>query len=230
MWLLYQNIGIELETRITFVLICSFFLSSNVGKVFIVVGALLLVLFTFTIILTTVILMSILINIKAWRRSFLDFLSPIYLKLVLQICFNELNISDKLVIRCNEHGQCKNGTCLCVTGWNGKHCTQEGCPNTCSGHGQCRVNADSLWECRCSDGWDGRDCSVLLEQNCNDGRDNDKGNLHKQTDNYFNLNNWCIQQTKTGQVFNFELSKERVLYLNLLIRLTVFERGKRKVP
>lgn len=62
-----------------------------------------------------------------------------------------------------------------MTGWNGKHCTQEGCPNSCSGHGQCRVNGDSLWECRCSDGWDGPDCSVLLEQNCADGRDNDKG-------------------------------------------------------
>ncbi|XP_043476119.1 teneurin-m isoform X2 [Leptopilina heterotoma] len=79
--------------------------------------------------------------------------------------------------RCNEHGQCKNGTCLCVTGWNGKHCTMEGCPYSCSGHGQCKVNADSLWECRCYDGWDGKDCSVLLEQNCNDGRDNDKDGL-----------------------------------------------------
>ncbi|RZF37225.1 hypothetical protein LSTR_LSTR014116 [Laodelphax striatellus] len=78
---------------------------------------------------------------------------------------------------CNEHGQCKNGTCLCVTGWNGRHCTMEGCPNSCSGHGQCRVNLDSLWECRCSEGWDGADCSVLLEQSCSDGRDNDKDGL-----------------------------------------------------
>lgn len=80
--------------------------------------------------------------------------------------------------RCNEHGQCKNGTCLCVTGWNGKHCTIEGCPNSCSGHGQCRFNGDGMWECRCDNGWDGPDCSLLLEQNCNDGRDNDKGNIH----------------------------------------------------
>ncbi|XP_031338872.1 teneurin-m isoform X6 [Photinus pyralis] len=79
--------------------------------------------------------------------------------------------------RCNEHGQCKNGTCLCVTGWNGKHCTLEGCPNTCSSHGQCRFNAENSWECRCDSGWDGKDCSVLLEQNCSDGRDNDKDGL-----------------------------------------------------
>ncbi|KAF3429442.1 hypothetical protein E2986_03836 [Frieseomelitta varia] len=79
--------------------------------------------------------------------------------------------------RCNEHGQCKNGTCLCVTGWNGKHCTMEGCPNSCSGHGQCRVSNDGQWECRCYDGWDGKDCNVLLEQNCSDGRDNDKDGL-----------------------------------------------------
>uniref|UniRef100_A0AAR5Q7H5 EGF-like domain-containing protein n=1 Tax=Dendroctonus ponderosae TaxID=77166 RepID=A0AAR5Q7H5_DENPD len=79
--------------------------------------------------------------------------------------------------RCNEHGQCKNGTCLCVTGWNGKHCTIEGCPNSCSAHGQCRFNGDGMWECRCENGWDGPDCSILLEQNCNDGRDNDKDGL-----------------------------------------------------
>ncbi|XP_060530352.1 teneurin-m isoform X2 [Cylas formicarius] len=79
--------------------------------------------------------------------------------------------------RCNEHGQCKNGTCLCVTGWNGKHCTIEGCPNSCSAHGQCRVNTDGMWECKCDNGWDGPDCSILLEQNCNDGRDNDKDGL-----------------------------------------------------
>ncbi|CAG9856806.1 unnamed protein product [Phyllotreta striolata] len=79
--------------------------------------------------------------------------------------------------RCNDHGQCKNGTCLCVTGWNGKHCTIEGCPNSCSGHGQCRVGSEGSWECRCDNGFDGADCNILLEQSCNDGRDNDKDGL-----------------------------------------------------
>ncbi|XP_025831537.1 teneurin-m isoform X2 [Agrilus planipennis] len=79
--------------------------------------------------------------------------------------------------RCNDHGQCKNGTCLCVTGWNGKHCTLEGCPNSCSNHGQCKYNSEGSWECRCENGWDGEDCSVLLERDCDDGRDNDKDGL-----------------------------------------------------
>ncbi|XP_059482465.1 teneurin-m isoform X2 [Neocloeon triangulifer] len=79
--------------------------------------------------------------------------------------------------RCSDHGQCKNGTCLCVTGWNGRHCTLEGCPSGCTSHGQCKVNPDGDWECKCYDGWDGADCSVALESNCNDGKDNDKDGL-----------------------------------------------------
>uniref|UniRef100_A0A182N316 Teneurin-2 n=1 Tax=Anopheles dirus TaxID=7168 RepID=A0A182N316_9DIPT len=79
--------------------------------------------------------------------------------------------------RCNEHGQCKNGTCLCVTGWNGKHCTLEGCPSSCSQHGQCHVSGELMWECRCYEGWDGTDCSVPLEQNCGDNKDNDRDGL-----------------------------------------------------
>ncbi|XP_055530573.1 teneurin-m isoform X3 [Wyeomyia smithii] len=79
--------------------------------------------------------------------------------------------------RCNEHGQCKNGTCLCVTGWNGKHCTLEGCPSGCSQHGQCHVSGELMWECRCYEGWDGPDCSVSLEQNCGDNKDNDRDGL-----------------------------------------------------
>lgn len=47
----------------------------------------------------------------------------------------------------------------------------------CQNHGSCRVSGEVLWECRCYEGWDGVDCSVQLEQNCGDNKDNDKGNF-----------------------------------------------------
>ena len=80
--------------------------------------------------------------------------------------------------RCNEHGQCKNGTCLCVTGWNGKHCTLEGCPRDCTKRGQCKSSEGGAgWSCRCDNGWEGPDCSIPLEMECEDGKDNDKDGL-----------------------------------------------------
>lgn len=91
---------------------------------------------------------------------------------------------------CNEHGQCKNGTCLCTAGWNGKHCTLEGCPRECSKHGQCKQASSASssasssllvdaggWSCRCEKGWEGIDCNVALELDCDDGRDNDGDGL-----------------------------------------------------
>ncbi len=95
--------------------------------------------------------------------------------------------------RCGMHGQCKNGTCLCVTGWNGKHCTIDGCPKQCSEHGSCVASAEaadggggddlnfgrsgggSEWRCECRDGWEGEDCSHRMEKSCGDGVDNDNG-------------------------------------------------------
>ena len=50
-----------------------------------------------------------------------------------------------LCCRCELHGQCKNGTCLCVTGWNGRHCTIQGCPSMCSDHGRCTTGLASLF-------------------------------------------------------------------------------------
>ena len=79
--------------------------------------------------------------------------------------------------RCAMHGQCKNGTCLCVTGWNGLHCTLEGCPRQCSGHGSCKANFRREWHCQCHDGWEGDACDVRLERNCRDGVDDDQGEL-----------------------------------------------------
>ncbi len=42
--------------------------------------------------------------------------------------------------RCPEHGFCDaSGSCECFPGWNGRHCTLEGCPGGCGGggRGQC---------------------------------------------------------------------------------------------
>ena len=49
--------------------------------------------------------------------------------------------------------------------------------NSCNNHGQCRVGPEGMFECRCYDGWDGIDCSLPLEKDCKDGKDNDKGSL-----------------------------------------------------
>jgi hypothetical protein len=47
----------------------------------------------------------------------------------------------------------------------------------CSNQGQCRVGPEGLFECRCFDGFDGVDCSLILEKDCKDGKDNDKGEI-----------------------------------------------------
>ncbi|KAK8719408.1 hypothetical protein OTU49_014053, partial [Cherax quadricarinatus] len=78
--------------------------------------------------------------------------------------------------RCEEHGQCKNGTCICMTGWNGRHCTLAGCPSDCSGNGACVMEKEE-WMCRCQNDWEGYDCSVKLETDCDDNKDNDGDGL-----------------------------------------------------
>ena len=60
-------------------------------------------------------------------------------------------------------------------GWNGKHCTIEGCPSNCNGHGQCKANNALEWECLCDSGWYGAGCNIYLEQDCSDRKDNDGG-------------------------------------------------------
>lgn len=93
--------------------------------------------------------------------------------------------------RCSEHGQCKNGTCVCFQGWNGlhctlrkysrinfenlsKHCVSAGCMNACSRHGMCSLD-NGEYHCVCAGQWAGNDCSIPLEQECNDDIDNDQG-------------------------------------------------------
>ena len=62
-----------------------------------------------------------------------------------------------------------------LLGWNGKHCTIEGCPSNCNGHGQCKANNALEWECLCDSGWYGAGCNIYLEQDCSDRKDNDGG-------------------------------------------------------
>ena len=66
-------------------------------------------------------------------------------------------------------------------GWNGKHCTLEGCPSNCNGHGQCKANNALEWECLCESGWYGAGCDIYLEQDCSDRKDNDKGKTNIRT-------------------------------------------------
>lgn len=61
-----------------------------------------------------------------------------------------------------------------MTGWNGRHCTLAGCPNDCSGNGAC-VMEEEEWKCHCQSDWEAHDCSVKLETNCDDDKDNDNG-------------------------------------------------------
>ena len=78
--------------------------------------------------------------------------------------------------RCLEHGRCNNGTCFCNQGWNGKLCTLEGCPKNCNNRGVC-VERDGRWFCSCNSDWHGNDCSIPLEKECGDKKDNDNDGL-----------------------------------------------------
>lgn len=51
-----------------------------------------------------------------------------------------------------------------------------GCENGCSRHGQCTLE-DGEYHCKCIEGWAGSDCSIPLEMVCDDGIDNDEGEV-----------------------------------------------------
>ena len=53
----------------------------------------------------------------------------------------------------------------------------DGCPNDCSSHGDCRGNGEEGWKCHCHTGWKGRSCDQSVEQLCQDGKDDDRGNI-----------------------------------------------------
>ena len=66
-------------------------------------------------------------------------------------------------------------TCYFSLGYNGKHCTLEGCPNNCNDNGQCKISHLGEWEGWCEEGWFGKGCDIYLEQDCSDRKDNDGG-------------------------------------------------------
>ena len=85
-------------------------------------------------------------------------------------------VKQKCDSRCFEHGSCDNGNCTCSIGWNGKHCTIQGCHMGCHGNGEC-VREEDKWQCQCNTGWEGKDCSFATELICDDGLDNDGGKI-----------------------------------------------------
>lgn len=74
-------------------------------------------------------------------------------------------------MNCNGHGICVGGTCVCVSGYQGKTCSDvvatsgnappttqaadSACPAGCSGHGVCLADGS----CACDPGFAGEDCS-----------------------------------------------------------------------
>eukprot|EP01006_Ploeotia_vitrea_P041716 TRINITY_DN66564_c13_g4_i1.p1 TRINITY_DN66564_c13_g4~~TRINITY_DN66564_c13_g4_i1.p1 ORF type:complete len:283 (-),score=85.32 TRINITY_DN66564_c13_g4_i1:45-845(-) len=73
---------------------------------------------------------------------------------------------------CGQHGTCNNVTlaCDCMHGWNGTQCTEwpSGCPQQCSGHGECVPDAPDAQQshCKCNGSYLGDDCSQPPAFNC----------------------------------------------------------------
>ena len=78
----------------------------------------------------------------------------------------------------HSHGRCQsNKSCICRPGFFGRYCSLIGCPNSCSGNGECTSDDEQEWSCSCRSGWIGHDCSQALELSCDDEIDNDNDGL-----------------------------------------------------
>ena len=52
----------------------------------------------------------------------------------------------------------------------------DGCPSNCgNSRGVCLQNKEANFRCQCTPGWTGSDCSIMIELECNDDKDNDGG-------------------------------------------------------
>jgi syndecan 4 len=68
----------------------------------------------------------------------------------------------KCLNNCNDRGVCKDGTCVCLNGFEGKLCENVVCPNQCSGNilsrnGICDTKTGI---CKCKEGYTSEDCSL----------------------------------------------------------------------
>merc|ERR1711871_140583 len=72
------------------------------------------------------------------------------------------------LLECEGHGKCddRGEMCECEDKYTGKFCQISGCPNECSNHGICKINATAA-TCKCDEGWFGDDCSSGCQQACN---------------------------------------------------------------
>jgi hypothetical protein len=79
---------------------------------------------------------------------------------------------DRCVNDCNDRGVCRDGVCMCNTGWTGDDCSSEGegentAPPDCSAFGSCSSHGNCVWDqelkrakCECSGNWAGVDCAL----------------------------------------------------------------------
>ena len=59
---------------------------------------------------------------------------------------------------CSGNGVCFRGRCACDSEHKGLACSEQACPNDCSGHGNCATSSTS---CTCEQGYSGADCSTF---------------------------------------------------------------------
>ncbi|XP_028050046.1 multiple epidermal growth factor-like domains protein 8 isoform X7 [Monomorium pharaonis] len=73
-----------------------------------------------------------------------------------------------VIMTCNDcpgNRECRNGNCLCKSGFVGINCDVEICPNNCTAAEKHGVCDKGYGRCVCVPGYGGRDCSIQLKNN-----------------------------------------------------------------